>query len=326
MTARITFSGGKAIPVRVAEIQAAAQQNAARAQAEANRYGSYVSGLGNIATALGNAEGGRSASLGTAEAARQVGLGNISSAALGAFGNASNNAMAAWAANQTAYNKAASDMHSANQQGMSMLGGTRNSALSGLGSSYADMAGRIAGANAIGNLSFNMSGDGFSASGNASKSNTTGSGLGDVGDRGFGGLDSLRNSLMTNDIVNNVRATEEAGRRQLDDQHYSSRFMPSMMMGDALSGLTGLANEGYHQSATGMNQFYANSPLVNARQYQSLIDQMSMGGYSPTPYVDSSSPPPQQQAAPTRGDNMNNYYATLNASQRRDYNRSMRRD
>lgn len=270
--------------VVIAGINASGQVRAAQAAANASRYGSYASGLGNIAQAYANAEGGRSASLGMAEAARQGALGNIGSAALGAFGGAANNALGAWAANQTAYNKAASDMHVANQQGLSQVGSTRNAALAGLGQSYADMAGRMAGANAISGLSFDMSADpsgGFSASGSSNSSTgpaAPNAFLADISKQGFGGINSLRDSIMAGDVLSGLNSQAQQGRNQLDKQHYSSRMMPSQMLEQTRSGLTQFANDAYGNSAMGMNQFYENSPRVGFSRYQSLLDALTGGG------------------------------------------------
>jgi hypothetical protein len=272
-----------------AAIQADAQRAVAATQAAANRYGNYASGIGGIGQSLANDSIGRSSALGMSEAARQAALGGIGSAALGAFGGAANNALGAWAANQTAYNKAASDMQASNQQGMSQFGSTRNAALSGLGQSYADMAGRLAGANAISGLSFGMSGSGdggFTASGSSGpiSSGTTGGGSGgssnpflsSVLGRGFGGLDSLQSGLMSGDITGSLNSRAAEGQRQLDQQHNSSRMMPSQMLEQARSGLQGLGGDAYGQSAMGMDQFYRSLPPESGLgRYQSLLEALT---------------------------------------------------
>lgn len=271
----------------------------------ANAYGMYGAGLGNVATARANEASARYGANAMAEAARQAGLANIGSAALGAFGGASNSALAAWAANQQAYNNAAASMHNANQQGMSQYGQSRNQALGQLGNAYAGVGRAQAASDALSNFSFGgdfgggggnsfralgpsgeiasgsfgpghqaslnpAGGGGFSFSGSGSRS--SGDGMGGA----LSGLGGLQGNLMAGDITGSLDRGADAGRRQLDDQHYSSREMPSQMLGQTLSGLMQLGAPAYGQSARGMDQFYANTQM-DERPYQGIMDRLSSG-------------------------------------------------
>ena len=69
-------------------------------------------------------------------------------------------------------------------------------------------------------------------------------------------LAGLSGSINDPGIINNLQANAAAGRRQLDDQHYSSRGMPSEMMSQGLSGLLSLTGQSQGAIGAGMNQFY----------------------------------------------------------------------
>jgi hypothetical protein len=262
-------------------------------QATANAYGAYGAGLGSVATARANEAGARYGANALAEAARQAGVSNIGSAALGAFGGASNSALAAWAANQQAYNNAAASMHNANQQGMSQYGQSRNAALGNLGNAYAGIGRAQLASNALSNFSFDgsMGGGSFNAAGPggpvASGSYGAGGGFNfsGGGSRSGGGgeadgalarLGGLRGDLMAGDITGSLDRGADAGRRQLDTQHYSSREMPSQMLGQMLSGLMQLSGPAYAQSGRGMDQFYANTQM-DERPYQGILDRLTSG-------------------------------------------------
>lgn len=267
----------------------------------ANAYGMYGAGLMNVATARANEASARYGANAMAEAARQAGVANIGSAALGAFGGASNAALAAWGANQQAYNNAAASMHNANQQGMSQYGQSRNAALGGLGNAYAGVGRAQAASDALANFSFGGDmgggmgggfsatgpsgsiasgsfggggggGGGFGFSGSGSRSSRSGGGM----DGALAGLGSLRDSLMAGDITDSLNRGADAGRAQLDTQHYSSRAMPSQMLGQTLSGLMQLSGPAYAQSGRGMDQFYANTQM-NERPYEGILDRLTAG-------------------------------------------------
>ena len=264
-------------------------------------FGAYNMGLGNMATARANERGAMYAANSMAEAARQGGLANLGTAALGAFGGASNSALAAWAANQQAYNNAAANMHTANQQAMGNYGVSRNQALGGLGGAYGGIGRAEIGANALSNLNFNASGDfggggggGFSATGSggniasgsyggggggsgfsmSGSRNSSSSGSGGSG--ALAGLGGLADRLMSPDIPNRIDAASDAGRRQLDMQHYSSRGMPSEMLNQTLGGLLALGDPAYKASAAGMDQFYQANQF-NERPYESMRGDLNRG-------------------------------------------------
>ena len=300
--------------------QSLAQINAANAQAKsayygslypslasmgknyADMYGQYAGGLQNVAQSMANENVGRMGAYGMAEAARQTAAGNIGSAALGAYGGAANSAMNAWAQNQTAYNKAASDMHASNQQAMSTYGVGRSGALQGLGQSYADMTGKLGAANQITNLSGDLGGfssgggGGFSASGpsgpiaSGSYGSTgmsgggtsfgggkqPGPGFDRIAQQGFGGLNSLQQSVMSGDITGSLDNRANAGLQQLDNQHYSSRMMPSQMLDQSLAGVSQLGGQGYRSLANGMNQFYGNAGQSRP-DFGSILSSLNSG-------------------------------------------------
>lgn len=270
----------------------------------ANAYGSYATGLGSVATARANEASARYGANALAEAARQGALGNIGSAALGAYGSASNSALAAWAANQQAYNNAAASMQMANQQGMSQLGASRNNALGSLGNAYGTIGKAQIASDALAN--FNLSGnfgdsggggaDGFSATGpngpiasgsyggsggsspggfsfSGSRSSSSG---GTGGGAALSGLSGLQTNLMSNDFLNSMREEAATGRRQLDDQHYSSRSMPSQMLNQTLGGLMQLGDRAYGQNSSGMSQFYNNNRMDDS-PYRSVLDRLASG-------------------------------------------------
>jgi hypothetical protein len=259
----------------------------------ADAFGSYGAGMGSIAQARANENSARYGANAMAEAARQGAMSNIGTAALGAYGSASNSALNAWAANQQAYNRSVADMQTANAQGMSNYGVSRNNALGTMSGAYGDIGKAQIAANALGSLNFSMGGDGggFNATGpggsiasgsygggggtNFSGSSTS-SGTG--GEQALAGLGSLRDSATDADIPDRLDRLGEIGRRQLDDQHYSSRGMPSQMLGQTLSGLMTLQAPAYGQSAAGMNQFYNNS-RPNDSAYQSMLGALQ-GGFN----------------------------------------------
>lgn len=269
--------------------------------AYANTFGAYGAGLGTLATARANENSARFGANAMAEAARQAGLANIGAAGLGAYGSAANSALNAWAANQQAYNRAAADMHMANQQAMGNVGVSRNNALGALSGAYGGIGRSEAAANALSNMNFSMSdgggggggggggfsatgpggpiasgsfgggggaGGGFSFSGSGSRSGGGGGGGG-----ALAGLSGVRGSIMDSDIPNRIDRTSQAGRNQIDEQHYSSRMMPSDMLGQTLSGLLTLSAPAYGASDRGMNQFYANTQ-PNERAYAAMVGSL----------------------------------------------------
>ena len=254
-------------------------QPAAMADALTKAYGGYAQGLGNVAGAQSNEASARYGANTMAEAARQAAAGNIGAASLGAYGGAANNAMQAWAANQSAYNKAASDMHAANQNALATYGVGRNSSLASLG-----------GFGTIGNFNFGGGGGagGFSATG---VNGPIASGSYGGGGFGPGGgfvqtgqsqsfLDTLRRDILSQDTAIPQQAT--AGRDQIDSAYYSNREAPQQMLDQALAGLSRLGGQGYRAGAQGMDQYYAsaNDPAMRTN-YSGILDALR-SGYSDT--------------------------------------------
>lgn len=281
--------------------------------AYASNYGAYAGGLGNLANNYTNQSQARYGANAMAEAARQGAVGNIGSAALGAYGNTAGQALQAWATNQTAYNKALSDMYGANQYAMSQYGQSRNSALAGLGDSYAKAAGGLAPSTMASNIDFSfmdggMGGGmdgGFSATGpdgsigsgsyssggvpaggmslTGSKVTNPGS-MSSIIDPTYGGIDKAMTGVTDNYIFDTLNRNGQSGLDRLDRQHYTSRSQPQQMMNSALGGLMALGNTGYGQSNRGMDQFYdAQESSFDPGQYAELASglagQMGRGYY-----------------------------------------------
>jgi hypothetical protein len=261
-------------------------QPAAFAGTVAQTYAPYAQAMGNVATAMANERGNFYGANAMAEAARQNAASNIGAASLGAYGGATNNALQAWAANQTAYQRAASDMHAANQQ--ALVG--RNTALTGLAananSSESSSSSSIGG----GGGGFGGSG-GFSASGVRGPIASGGYGGGYGGGGGGGGirggnssysrsgpdygfLRGLQSDIMRGDEMR----TADAGRQQLDAAYYTSRNAPGDMLSKSLAGLLELSDRGYGASSRGMDQFYAtqNDP-GNRAQFGSVLGGLASG-------------------------------------------------
>lgn len=248
-------------------------------------YGAYGRGIGDIATARGNEASARYGANALAEAARQSAVGSIGSSALGAYGSASNAALAAWGANQQAYNQAAASMHNANQQGISQYGQSRNAALGNLGGAYAGMGRAQIGASALSGLGMQGGATGFQAngpngpvaSGSYSGGGTRGGlGGGAAGQQAYQGLNSVQGNIMAPDVLAHLNDGALAGRQQLDAQHYTSRGMPSQMLGQSLSGLLTLGKDAYGNANAGMNQFYANNQM-NEAPYQDFTGMLTSG-------------------------------------------------
>ena len=243
--------------LKAAQAQANAQRDAARygAQATMGAAASQAGGMigagrmnafGNLAGAIASDRGNWYGANAMAEAARQNAASNIGTASLSAYGNAANNAMQSWAANQTAYNRSAADMHAANQQAMAGYGASRNSSLASLGG-MAAMSGMFPGSPP--SSGFNATGvNGPIASGNFGG----GGGMPGRGAQPF--LDTLRRDIVGRD--GDVARQADLGRQQIDSGYYSSRFAPQQMLNQALGGLRSLGRDGYNVSTAGMNQFY----------------------------------------------------------------------
>jgi len=264
-------------------------------------YGGYSGALGEIGKAMASERSGFYNANATAEAARQAALGNIGTASLGSYGQAANSALGAWAQNQQAYNQALAGLGSSNQTALAQAAASRNAALGGMGGAYADLGGRLGAASALGNISFGFGGgggggDGFSATGPggtiASGSyGGDGGGMSGYGTRvsdtsqlasmgvpAYGGLDRLQNNLMASDITGSMNANYTDSMDRLNAQHYSSRDMPSQMLGQTLSGLLTMGRDAYGQIGGGMNQYYAtqNNP-ANRVNYGGILGQLSSG-------------------------------------------------
>jgi hypothetical protein len=116
-----------------------------------------------------------------------------------------------------------------------------------------------------------------------------GSMFGGIADRGFGSVNAAMSgmlgtqgnfygNLMSPDIPNRLDYGAEAGRKQIDDQHYTSRGMPSQMMDQALSGLMGLNTLNADRIGAGMNQYYgvATDPR-NRADYSGVLGGLGSG-------------------------------------------------
>jgi hypothetical protein len=307
--------------------------------AQANNYGAYAGGMGNIANALANQASARYGANAMAEAARQGAAGNIGSSALGAFGNIGGQALQAWAQNQQSYNNAMSQMHGANQYSASQLGQSQNAALAGLGNAYAGAAGAIAPSSVAGDIAFNFSdggggggygGGGFNATGPdgyigsgsyggggygggggmnfTGTRKTTPGNLQPVIDATYGGIDRTRDAVANRQSFSDLLNNGNAGLERLDAQHSTSREMPGQMMQQGLGGLMMLGNQAYGNSNRGMDQFYGAQRESDSSPYlMSLAGQMGMG------YGDSSGRVSKNSDAFTGawGDNKEQYGSAL---------------
>jgi hypothetical protein len=117
-----------------------------------------------------------------------------------------------------------------------------------------------------------------------------GSYFGSVADRAYGGMNNALAGLgnTQGNFYKNVRGDDvmqslgqgfDKGLNALNLQQYSSRDVPSQMLGQALTGLTSLGSQGYDASNRGMDQFYASMP--GERSYDSLLGGL-MGGFGST--------------------------------------------
>jgi hypothetical protein len=158
--------------------------------------------------------------------------------------------MQAWSQNQQAYNNALAQMQGSSQSAMSGLGQSRNAALAGLGGAYA--------ASGIGS-SLGSSGDfnafdptGTVASGNYSPPVNQSY-------PSTAGIDSVRQDLMASDITGALMDNANQGLASLNDQHYTSRMMPSQMQGQTFADLLTMGDQYIAPTMAGMNEFYANT-------------------------------------------------------------------
>jgi hypothetical protein len=213
-------------------------------QGMSGAYQGYAGAMGNAFNAMANQSGSMYGANAMAEAARMGALGNIGSAGLGAYGSSTNAAMDAWARNQQAYNQSAATMHMANQSGLSNFGAADVNARSRAAIAASLMGGMGGG------MDGTFSADGLG--GPVASGSFSGSGGGYGGGRGGGG--GGINSTMQAELARQ----SDAGRAQLDNQHYSSRGMPSQMMDQGLAGLMALSGQSMGAIGQGMNQFYGN--------------------------------------------------------------------
>jgi len=252
-----------------------AAQPANFAGALSNNFGTYGTGLAGMANAYGTIGSAAHGAAGQAEAARQLAAGNIANQALSSYGGMGNAAMSAWAQNQAAYNQSLAGMVNSNQVATSQLGQSRNQALSGLGGPMSQVARGAMVASALGGMAGGGGGgDGFSAqspsgplasgSFGGSPSYGGGGGGGGAGAGGMSALRGLQGALMDNTFLNSLTAGSDAGRQQLDAQHYSSRDRPFEFMDQALGGLSQLGRDGYSALGAGMDQFYGNDAGAGA--------------------------------------------------------------
>jgi hypothetical protein len=213
-------------------------------QGMSGAYQGYAGAMGNAFNAMANQSGSMYGANAMAEAARMGALGNIGSAGLGAYGSSTNAAMDAWARNQQAYNQSAATMHMANQSGLSNFGTADVNSRSRAAIAASLMGGMGGG------MDGTFSADGMGGPVASGSFSGSGGGYGGGGGGGGGGI----NSTMQAELARQ----SDAGRAQLDNQHYSSRGMPSQMMDQGLAGLMALSGQSMGAIGQGMNQFYGN--------------------------------------------------------------------
>lgn len=113
----------------------------------ANAYGQYGNAIGNLygnaANANANANADRYGAWASGLSGYNNMLGSLGASALGAYGSAANAAMQSQAMRESAYAKAMSDAIAANQAAVGTYGAGREAALASLGKSYSDTAGSV---------------------------------------------------------------------------------------------------------------------------------------------------------------------------------------
>lgn len=275
------------------------QATAGLGNAYSDAYGAYSAGLGNVATARAADRTNFYNANALAEQSRQNALAGLGAAGLGAYGSAANAALGAWATNQTAYNKALADMQAANQAAMSGYGSSRSNALGQYSTALGNMASGLGSATRTDQTSVSMPsamGGGFGSGGfeatgyggspvafgsyggmgggggmmgGMSGTKTSGAGpqFGAVASNAFGGMNNALAGIMDPSVIDSLNANSMVGSQQLDNQHYTSRGMPSMMLDQTLGGLAGLTGMNIGAVQGGMDQYYAtaNDPRNRAR-------------------------------------------------------------
>lgn len=114
--------------------------------------------------------------------------------------------------------------------------------------------------------------------------------FGSVADRAYGGMNSALAGLGNTqgnfyknargeDVLGALNGGYDKGLNSLNLQHYSSRDVPSQMLGQALLGMTALGSQGYDATNRGMDQFY--SSLPGQTNYDSLLGGL-VGGFGST--------------------------------------------
>lgn len=260
------------------------EQPANFAGALGGMYGGFGQGFGNLGQGLAAGYSGISQGNAMAEAARQGALSNIASSMLSNYGSAANSAFGAYTGQQTAYMKALSDMHNSNQSAAGQLGQSRNGALAGLADAYANAGSSLGRASAIGDLGLNFSGDGQYGDGGSISANdgevlsgtytnpASGSSVGMSGSAGgqvpamadqtFAGLAATGASMNSPAYLNAVLANGQDGLNRLDNQQYSSRYMPFQALQSLYPQMMSMGSMGIGSSDRGMNQFYGNQGSV----------------------------------------------------------------
>lgn len=105
-----------------------------------------------------------------------------------------------------------------------------------------------------------------------------GPGFGGIASQGFSGMGQIGRNIMDPGIQSSITSEATAGRSQLDNQHYSSRGMPSEMLGQAFKGLSGLTGQNLGAIGAGMDQYYAtaNDPR-NRPDFNSVLNRLTSG-------------------------------------------------
>jgi hypothetical protein len=94
----------------------------------------------------------------------------------------------------------------------------------------------------------------------------------------YGGLGSLRDSLMAGDITGGMTSNYKTGLDALREDHARGENMPSSLLDQSFRGFKDLAGQGYAQTQGGMNQYYAtqNDPR-NRSDYSGILGQLASG-------------------------------------------------
>lgn len=278
-----------------------------RANAMAMAAAAQQGAMGSIGSSALNAFGGAANNMFGAWAQNQKAYNDT----LGTLGSSNQNALSQFGQSR---NTALGQTAAAAAQLGSGLGGAYSGLGTGLANAYSNVERGRLGANAVSGMSMDFGGGGggggFSASGPGGQiaSGSFGGGggfsgggfrlgggggqsqydigqlgggaayggIGSAGANGFASIAQAQANLMSRDIPDDLNRNYTDSVTRLDNQHYSSREMPSQMLNQVLGGLATLGSQAYGNSAMGMNQFYGNMDRSRTN-YSPILSGLASG-------------------------------------------------